>query len=235
MVVNQTLQDNFIRPDESELAKARVKQKGQHRLIDKVDVRLVASEDKFWAHLQSFNDRYVHIPEDLVYKYDRLLQGGAWCQLDLLYNAEDDEAQKRPFYIRALKPIQVAAFDLDAYIAGRRQLQPRRLARPRHPHHRPRAERVRPPGQAARRLADSSRWRNETTTSSSSARGVLASRSSTASRTRTQSSSRAARSPSPSSSSICPPVASGCSEPGTSSPSTRWPGSRCPNRRSSTC
>ncbi|MCZ7537833.1 MAG: protease Lon-related BREX system protein BrxL [Acidimicrobiia bacterium] len=120
MVVNQTLEDNFIRPDESELAKARVKQKGQYRLIDKVDVRLVASEDKFWAHLQNFNDKYVHIPEDLVYKYDRLLQGGAWCQLDLLYNADDDVAQKRPFYIRALKPIQVAAFDLDEFVAGRR-------------------------------------------------------------------------------------------------------------------
>src|SRR3954469_8817707 len=44
-VVNQTLRENFIRPDESELAKARVKQRGQLRLIDKVDVRLLASED----------------------------------------------------------------------------------------------------------------------------------------------------------------------------------------------
>ncbi len=121
MVVNQTLRDNFIRPDESELAKARVKQKSQYRLIDKVDVRLVASEDKFWAHLQNFNDKYIHIPEDVVYKYDRLLQGGAWCQVDLLYNAADDEAQKRPFYIRALKPIQVAAFGLEEYLEGRRR------------------------------------------------------------------------------------------------------------------
>lgn len=121
-VVNQTLRENFIRPDESELAKARIKQRGQYRLIDKVDVRLVASEDKFWAHLQNFNDKYVHIPEDLVYKYDRLLQGGAWCQLDLLYNVADEEAQKRPFYIKGLKPIQVAAFDLEDYLEGRRQL-----------------------------------------------------------------------------------------------------------------
>src|SRR5215211_2931300 len=120
-VVNQTLRENFIRPDESELAKARLKQRGQFRLIDKVDVRLVASEDKFWAHLQNFNDRYVHIPEDVVYKYDRLLQGGAWCQLDLLYDAADEEAQKRPFYIRGLKPIQVAAFDLEEFVEGRRQ------------------------------------------------------------------------------------------------------------------
>lgn len=120
MVVTQTLQDNFIRPDESEVAKARAKQRGQIRLIDKVDVRLLASEDKFWAHLQNFNDRFVHIPEELVYKYDRLLQGGAWCQVDLIYNLADEEARKSPFYIRGLKPIQVASFDVDTYVEGRR-------------------------------------------------------------------------------------------------------------------
>lgn len=120
-VVHQTLRENFIRPDEAELAKARVKQRGQLRLLDKVDVRLVASEDKFWAHLQNFNDKYVHIGEDMVYRYDRLLQGGAWCQLDLIYNAFDEEEKKRPFYIKGLKPIQVAAFDRDAYVDGRRR------------------------------------------------------------------------------------------------------------------
>ena len=118
-VVNQTLQENFIRPDESEKAKADLKRKGKHRLIDKVDVRLVPSEDKFWAHLSNFGDKYVNIPEDVVYRYDRLLGGGAWCQLDLVYSVSDDDAQKRPFYIQALKPIQVATFDLDEYTAGR--------------------------------------------------------------------------------------------------------------------
>ena len=87
-------QENFIRPDESEQAKAKLKRKGQHRLIDKVDVRLVASEDKFWAHLSNFGDKYVHIPEEVVYKYERLLGGGVWCQLDLLYNADDDERRR---------------------------------------------------------------------------------------------------------------------------------------------
>ena len=118
-VVNQSLRENFIRADESEKAKAKLKRKGQHRLIDKVDVRLVPSEDKFWAHLANFGDKYVNIPEDVVYKYERLLGGGAWCQLDLIYNVSDDEEKKRPFYISALKPIQVAAFDMDEYVAGR--------------------------------------------------------------------------------------------------------------------
>jgi ATP-dependent Lon protease len=118
-VVNQTLTENFIRPDESEKAKAALKRKGQHRLIDKVEVRLVASEDKFWAQLANFGDKYVHIPEQLIYTYERLLQGGVWCQLDLIYNADDDEAQKRPYYIAGLRPIQVAAFDMDAYKEAR--------------------------------------------------------------------------------------------------------------------
>jgi ATP-dependent Lon protease len=119
-VVRQTLTENFIRPDEAERTKAEVKRRGQHRLIDKVDVRLVASEDKYWAHLSNFGEKFIHIPEDLVYKYDRLLGGGVWCQLDLIYNAEDDEPTKRPFFIKALKPIQVAAFSMDDYLEGRR-------------------------------------------------------------------------------------------------------------------
>lgn len=117
VVVNQTLVENFIRPDESELAKSKVKLKGQHRLIDKVEVRLV--EGRFWATLANFNDKWVHIQEDVVRKYDRLVQGGVWCQLDLVFNELEDEKPLRPFYIKALKPIQVAAFDLEAFLMGR--------------------------------------------------------------------------------------------------------------------
>lgn len=118
-VVNLTVQDNFIRTDESELTKAKVKFKGEHRIIDKVEVRLV--DNRFWAILASFNDKWVHIQEDVVKRYERLLQGGVWCQLDLLYNELEDEKPLRPFYIRALKPIQVAAFDIQSYIGGRAQ------------------------------------------------------------------------------------------------------------------
>ncbi len=120
-VVNQTLSDNFIRPDESEKAKAELKKKGKHRLIDKVDVRFVEGDKKFWATLHNFGSKFVNIPEEIVYRYERLLGGGAWCQLDLVYNDLEDTAQKTPFYISALKPIQVAAFELDAYLEGRRQ------------------------------------------------------------------------------------------------------------------
>ncbi len=120
-VVNQVLADNYIRPDESEQAKAELKKKGKHRLIDKVDVRFVESDKKFWATLANFGSKFVNIPEETVYKYERLLGGGAWSQIDLVYNDLDDKAQKTPFYIAGLKPIQVAAFDLPAYVEARQE------------------------------------------------------------------------------------------------------------------
>lgn len=113
-VVNQTLVDNFVWPDEAQKAQANLKRRGKHRIIDKVKVRLVASEDKYWAELSNFGDKYIHIPEDVVYRYERLLQGGIWAQVDLAYNAVEDEGKtRRPFFIESLKPIQVAAFSMD--------------------------------------------------------------------------------------------------------------------------
>ncbi len=119
-VVNETLVENFVRPDEAQRAQARLKQVGSHRLIDKVKVRLLASEDKFWTELANFGERYVHIPEDLVYKYGRLLEGGIWAQVDLRYDPQEEvSGQKRPFFITALKPIQVASFEFSEYVRGR--------------------------------------------------------------------------------------------------------------------
>src|SRR5438046_8547957 len=43
-VVNDTLANNYIRPDESLKAQSRVKEKGKYTFIDKVKVRIVDSD-----------------------------------------------------------------------------------------------------------------------------------------------------------------------------------------------
>src|SRR6266478_5225631 len=43
-VVNDTLANNYIRPDEAMKAQVRVKEQGRHTFIDKVKVRLVDSD-----------------------------------------------------------------------------------------------------------------------------------------------------------------------------------------------
>src|SRR5260370_28091262 len=64
-VVNETLAENFVRPDEAQRVQAKLKRDSQARLIDKVKVRLVESEDKYWAELTNFGNKYVHVPEDV--------------------------------------------------------------------------------------------------------------------------------------------------------------------------
>lgn len=119
-VVNDTLAESYVRPDEAQRAQARLKQAGTHRFIDKVRVRFLEGENKFWAELANFGSRYVHIPEELVYRYGRLLEGGIWAQVDLRFDPDEEVGgTKRPFFITNLRPIQVASFELQEYLEGR--------------------------------------------------------------------------------------------------------------------
>lgn len=109
-VVNDTLADNYIRPDESTKAQSKVKEAGKHTFIDKVKVRLVDS--RYWAEVTNFGHKFVHIPDHYVREFDRLLTGGIWAQVDMVWNETDEKA---PFFIEKLTPIQLATFDLDEY------------------------------------------------------------------------------------------------------------------------
>jgi len=120
-VVNGVLTENFVRPDEANKAQFRLKDEGHATFIDKARVR--ALEDKDWAELANFGNRFLHIPDHLIRQYPRLLEGGVWAQIDLEYRPTDeDEGKARPFYVTSLRPIQLANFDFEEYVAGRRQV-----------------------------------------------------------------------------------------------------------------
>src|SRR5205809_6435896 len=55
-VVNDTLANNYIRPDESAKAQSKVKENGRYSFIDKVKVRLVDSD--YWAEAVNFNKKF---------------------------------------------------------------------------------------------------------------------------------------------------------------------------------
>jgi ATP-dependent Lon protease len=124
-VVNRTLSESYVSPDEANAAQVRLREKGRHTFIDKVSVRLVASEDKYWATLANFGDKYVHIPDRFLRDdgYSRLLQGGIWAQLDLEYFYDDSATGKKsPFRINDLKPIQLATFEPEGLLRARSEL-----------------------------------------------------------------------------------------------------------------
>jgi ATP-dependent Lon protease len=112
-VVNDTLADNYIRPDEATRAQSKVKENGRHTFIDKVKVRLVDSQ--YWAEVTNFGHSHVHIPDRYVRDFDRLLTGGIWAQIDMRFEYDEETKGKNPFWIDKLTPIQLASFDLEEY------------------------------------------------------------------------------------------------------------------------
>ncbi|AUX26687.1 ATP-dependent Lon protease [Sorangium cellulosum] len=118
-VVNDTLANNYIRPDESVKAQSKVKENGRHTFIDKVKVRLVDSD--YWAEANHFGNKFLHVPTQYVRDFDRLLTGGVWAQLDLRFEYDEESKGKNPFWIDKLTPIQIATFDLEEYRRVRRE------------------------------------------------------------------------------------------------------------------
>jgi ATP-dependent Lon protease len=120
--VEKTLRENYVRPEEANRAQSLVREKGSHRFVDKVKVKYSSSEDKYWAELTNFGHANVHIPEPMVTVYDRLLLGGIWAQVEVRHMFDETATGKKsPFWIEELKPIQLASFSFDEYVAGREQ------------------------------------------------------------------------------------------------------------------
>ena len=117
--VLETLNDNYVRPNEANKAQSLVATKGTHRFIDKVHVNYVEKDRRHWAALENFDSRRVAISEKFYRDNDRLLQGGLWCEVTIAYNEieEDDYA----FFVEDLRPIQLSRFNYEQYQEGREQ------------------------------------------------------------------------------------------------------------------
>src|SRR5258708_5029124 len=77
--VKDILRTNYFRHDEANKAQAMVEQHGRHRFIDRVEVRFLPSETKYWAAMDNFGYNRIHISEEYYRRYDRLLEGGIWA------------------------------------------------------------------------------------------------------------------------------------------------------------
>ncbi|WP_404326442.1 BREX system Lon protease-like protein BrxL [Cobetia sp. UIB-001] len=115
--VLDTLNDNYVRPNEANAAQSRVATKGKHRFIDKVHVNYVEKDRRHWAALENFDSRRVAISEKFYRDNERLLQGGLWAEVTIGYNEIEDDDYA--FFVEDLRPIQLSRFDFDRYCEGR--------------------------------------------------------------------------------------------------------------------
>ena len=116
--VKQILAENYVRPDESEKIKAKIKEKGRYKIIDKVTAKLNEKEDRYEGLLSNINIKNVIIDDSYIRKYEKLLAGGIWSILTLEYWF-DENSKDSPFKIVDLKPIQMPETDISDFLKHR--------------------------------------------------------------------------------------------------------------------
>ena len=115
--VKQILAENYVRPDEAEKVKSRIRETGRFRIIDRVTVTLNDKADAYEATLLNLGvTRIIVAPED-VKRFEKLLGGGIWCILTLEYDASHKPS---PFVLVNLKPVQMPHLDLREVVEGRK-------------------------------------------------------------------------------------------------------------------
>jgi len=117
--VKSILAENYVRPDEAEKIKSKIKEHGNYKIIDKVTVRLNERKDIYEAILSNLGVKGIEISSSYIKQFEKLLVGGIWCILNLQYLYEEG-SNASPFIVTELKPIQMPNLDLEAVFEGRR-------------------------------------------------------------------------------------------------------------------
>jgi ATP-dependent Lon protease len=118
--VVRRLKETFVYGAEAEKIRHYIRENRHHSVIANLEVRLVETEDKYWATISVLNESFVNIPEGIVRQYPMLLSGGMWGTIDLTYDETQVFGKKiRPFVVTAFTPFQVSVINLDDYIEKR--------------------------------------------------------------------------------------------------------------------
>lgn len=145
--IRKILTENYVRPDESETIKSKIKELGQYTIIDKVHAKLDEYKDIYVASFTNLAIEPFVMPAEYVRDYSKILQGGIWCIMRIEYLLPDEEdfedaladifdespkpkpkkkggkrgPEDSPFHVVSLKPIQMPNLDLDAMIELRQK------------------------------------------------------------------------------------------------------------------
>lgn len=119
--VKKILSDNFVRPDEAEKIKSKIRELGQYSIIDKITVRLNPKKDTYEAEFSNLGLKEVPVSSNYVKEFDKLLAGGIWCMLKIDYYYDEEQKNMSPFSVSSLKPIQMPNMDIKEVLEGRQQ------------------------------------------------------------------------------------------------------------------
>jgi ATP-dependent Lon protease len=118
--VKRILAENYVRPDEAEKVKSKIREIGKYTVIDKVSVKLNEKKDVYEAEFSNLGIKGVDISPTYVKQYEKLLCGGIWCIIKMDYYYDEEAKGVSPFNISSLTPIQMPNLDMEEIFNGRK-------------------------------------------------------------------------------------------------------------------
>jgi ATP-dependent Lon protease len=116
--VKEILAKHYVHRNEAGLIRSTIREKGRHKVIDKVSVALNDKRDCYETEFANLGIKKVLIDSGTVKQHPKLLVGGVWVIADIEYEHTDDK-DASPWILSTIKPIQMSHFDYDSYIEAR--------------------------------------------------------------------------------------------------------------------
>lgn len=118
--VREILRKHYVHRNEAGLVRSTIKEKGRHKVIDRISVALNDKSDAYEAEFANLGVKKVVIDSATVKAHPKLLVGGVWCIADLEYMFTEDK-NATPWILASIKPIQLSHFDFDGYLLARKE------------------------------------------------------------------------------------------------------------------
>ena len=118
--VRAILANNYVHREEANLIQSKIREKGSHRIIDRVQVALNEKTDLYEATFSNLGISQVIVDPSLVKAYPKLLVTGIWCMCQIGY-AYSGDPREVPWQLLQLKPVQMSRDDRENYMNQRLQ------------------------------------------------------------------------------------------------------------------
>ena len=118
--VKDILRLHYVHRNEAGLIRSTIKEKGRHKVIDRISVSLNDKADVYEAEFANLGIKQVLIDSATIKAHPKLLVGGVWCIADVEYEFSEDKGSS-PWIMASIKPIQLSQFDYDGYVKARRE------------------------------------------------------------------------------------------------------------------
>ncbi len=118
--VKSIISKHFVHREEAQAIKSTIREKGSHRIIDKVSVKLNDKKDCYEASFSNLGLMRVPLNDTFIKQTPKLLTEGVWCIATIGYQVSE-ERDSTPWIVESLKPIQVSNIDISEYKETRKQ------------------------------------------------------------------------------------------------------------------